>query len=171
MENYKRYILVGFMGAGKTFLGKQLAERLQIPFIDSDKEIESQTGSTINQIFEKEGEDSFRLKEQNFIKQLKKDQSFVLATGGGLPCYSMNMDVLNDLGTTIYLKLDAPTLANRLMDNNQDRPLIEENQLDHLTLFIKEKLAVREQFYNNAEVILKPEYQTLDGILETINNG
>jgi shikimate kinase len=171
MENYKRYILVGFMGAGKTFLGKQLAERLRIPFIDSDKEIESQTGSTINQIFEKEGEDSFRLKEQNFIKQLKKDQSFVLATGGGLPCYSRNMDILNDLGTTIYLKLDASTLANRLMDNNQERPLIEENQLDHLTLFIKEKLAVREQFYNNAEVILKPEYQTLDGILEMINNG
>ena len=171
MENYKRYILFGFMGAGKTFLGKQLAERLRIPLIDSDKEIESQTGSTINQIFEKEGEDSFRLKEQNFIKQLKKDQSFVLATGGGLPCYSMNMDILNDLGTTIYLKLDAPTLANRLMDNNQDRPLIEDNQLDHLTLFIKEKLAVREQFYNNAQVILRPEYQTLEGILETINNG
>lgn len=171
MENYKRYILVGFMGAGKTFLGKQLAERLQISFLDSDKEIERQTGSTINQIFEKEGEDSFRLKEQNFIKQLKKDQSFVLATGGGLPCYSMNMDILNDLGTTIYLKLDAPTLANRLMDNNQDRPLIEDNQLDHLTLFIKEKLAVREQFYNNAQVILRPEYQTLEGILETINNG
>jgi len=171
MENTKKIVLVGFMGSGKTFLGEKLAKQLDVPFIDSDKEIEKKYKKSINQIFESEGEDAFRLKEQNFIKALKEQKSFVLATGGGMPCYSTNMDLLKNLGLTVYLRLSTTVLAKRLLKDNENRPLIIDNQLEQLQTFIKEKLVVREQFYNNAHIVLEEKDQTIDSLLKVIKNG
>jgi len=170
MKTPKRYILIGFMGAGKTFLGKQLSEKLNIPFIDSDEEIEKKHNSTISEIFKNEGEEAFRLKEKKFIEALNPSESFVLATGGGLPCYSRNMDLINKLGKTIYLKASPTCLAARLLNNNTNRPLIENNQLEELKQFIKEKLAVREQFYNDASIIIEQEDLKLEDLLKVIEN-
>jgi shikimate kinase len=171
MENGKRYILIGFMGAGKTFLGKQLAIQLELPFIDSDEEIEKEYNSTINQMFENEGEEAFRLKEQKFIVNLKEKGSFVLSTGGGMPCFSKNMELLNELGTTIYLKLSSSVLTQRLLNDNEERPLIVDDKIDQLMLFIKEKLSVREQFYNQSQIVLDEKSQNVSEILKLIKHG
>lgn len=171
MEKVKRYILIGFMGAGKTFLGKQLAVKLNLPFIDSDEEIENEYNSTINEIFEKEGEEAFRLKEQKFILSLRDKGSFVLSTGGGMPCFSKNMDLLNEIGTTIYLKLSPTVLAERLLNDKEDRPLIVDDKIDQLKLFIKEKLSVREQFYHQSQIILNENDQMIERILKHIQHG
>lgn len=171
MENGKRYILIGFMGAGKTFLGKQLAIQLELPFIDSDEEIEKEYNSTINQMFENEGEEAFRLKEQKFIMNLKEKGSFVLSTGGGMPCFSKNMELLNELGTTIYLKLSSSVLAQRLLNDNEERPLIVDDKIDQLMFFIKEKLSVREQFYNQSQIVLDEKSQNVSEILKLIKHG
>ena len=171
MENVKRYILIGFMGAGKTYLGKQLAENLNLPFIDSDEEIEKEYNSTIKEIFEKEGEEAFRLKEQKFILNLRNKGSFVLSTGGGMPCFSKNMDLLNEMGNTIYLKLSPSVLAQRLLNDNEERPLIVDDKIDQLMLFIKEKLSVREQFYHQSQIVLDENAQTIEHILKFIQHG
>lgn len=171
MESIKRYILIGFMGAGKTFLGKQLAAKLNLTFIDSDEEIEKEYNSTINEIFEKEGEEAFRLKEQKFILDLKDKGSFVLSTGGGMPCFSKNMELLNEIGTTIYLKLSPSFLAQRLLNENEERPLIIDDKIDQLMLFIKEKLSIREQFYSQSQIVLDENTQTIEHILKLIQYG
>jgi len=170
MKNSKKIILVGFMGSGKTYLGEKLAIELGVPFIDSDKEIEIECKKSINQIFESEGENAFRLKEQKFIKGLKDEKSFVLATGGGMPCYSVNMYLLNNLGVTVYIRLSTKVLAKRLLKNSENRPLIIDNQLEQLQSFIKEKLAVREQFYNNAHIVLEEKDQTVDSLLKLLKD-
>ena len=170
MEKNAKIILVGFMGAGKTYLGKELAKQLKVPFIDSDKEIEKEYKKSINQMFESEGEEAFRLKEQNFLKGLNDKKSFVLATGGGMPCYSVNMDLLNNLGVTVYIRLSTKVLAKRLLKDSENRPLIIDNQLEQLQSFIKEKLAVREQFYNNAHIVLEEKDQTVDSLLKLLKD-
>jgi len=118
-----RVILVGYMGSGKTTLGKKLSEKLAIPFIDSDQAIEKKMNKTIVQLFEELGEHKFRILETEFIHGLSNTSSFVLATGGGLPCFFDNILLLNDLGLTIYLKTSSEILANRILKENNCRPL------------------------------------------------
>ena len=148
-----RIILVGFMGSGKTSFGKKLAKKLNIPFIDSDHEIELQEKKSINELFEMIGESGFREIEQNFILNLKqKSDSFILSTGGGLPCYKNNMEQLNSIGTTIYLELTPKALQSRLKSGKDHRPLLKNKTDDEMLLYIEEKLNERIQYYNQAQI-------------------
>jgi shikimate kinase len=149
-----RVILIGYMGSGKSSLGKRVARALGIPFIDSDAEISRITGKSTSEIFEQEGENHFRTLEKKLIQSLDPTESFVLATGGGLPCFNNLMAELNNLGTTIYLKHSPQNLAKRLSVSKTNRPLI----LNHIAAgtlleFIQDHLISREMIYNQAHLI------------------
>lgn len=155
----EKIILIGYMGSGKTTLGKKLALELKVPFIDSDTEIEKIYDKTIPAFFAEEGENSFREKESAFIASLQNEKAFVLSTGGGMPCFHNNMEALNQLGTTIYLKNNNKTLAERLMVSKNERPLIKGKSKEELIQFIDENIAKREPFYLKAIYTLEPEQQ------------
>lgn len=165
----KRIILIGFMGAGKTTLGKKIAKRMNLPFIDSDREIEERHQKSIGDIFTENGESFFRTLETDYITSLKNREGFVLATGGGMPCFGKNMELLNELGTTFYLERSPKELANRLFNAKTRRPLIEGMEQEELLSFIEDRLSVREEYYKASNVILGRDDQTVSTIEEVAN--
>lgn len=154
-----KIILIGFMGCGKSTLGKKLANRLNIPFIDSDKEIENIHKKSIGEIFGEHGESGFREMELEFIDSLESKDSFVLATGGGMPCFNNAMMRLNEIGGTFYLERSAKELAHRLTHAKSKRPLIDGLSDDDLLEFIEDKLDQRKEYYKKASVVLSREEQ------------
>lgn len=165
----ERIILIGFMGAGKTTLGKVLAETLSVPFYDSDELIAERTNSSISSIFLHYGETYFRNLEKETIEQLSKTSSYVLAVGGGLPCFNNLMESLNALGTTVYLKHDVTTLSKRLSNDSEQRPLVAEKSGDALISYIQEKVDERELIYSKAQLILEEAEQTPERLIHRLN--
>ncbi|MFK7786062.1 MAG: shikimate kinase [Crocinitomicaceae bacterium] len=165
----KRVILIGFMGVGKSTLGKKVANKMDLPFIDSDRVIEEKYQKSIGEIFTEHGESYFRTLENDFISSLENKDEFVLATGGGMPCFGKNMELLNELGTTFYLERSPKELANRLFNAKTRRPLIDGMEQEELITFIEDKLSVREEYYKTAKVILGREDQTV-GVIEEFTN-
>lgn len=157
------------MGAGKTTLGKALAETLKIPFYDTDELIEEATTLSIAAIFSKYGEAYFRNLEKETIENLPKHASYIVATGGGLPCFNHLIEILNSLGTTIYLKHDAATLTRRLATTSDKRPLLTEKSGEELISYVQEKVAEREVIYAKADVILEQAEQTPEYIIHRLN--
>lgn len=156
----RRVILIGFMGAGKTTLGKKIANLMGIPFIDSDQEIEDHYQKSIGDIFTENGESFFRTIETEYIEALDLRDEFVLATGGGMPCFGKNMELLNSIGTTFYLSQSPKELTHRLCNSKTSRPLIAELSEAELFPFIEDRLSQREEYYKKATVILSHEEQT-----------
>jgi shikimate kinase len=149
-----KVFLTGFMGSGKTTIGKKLANYLKYEFIDLDKLIESQTGMTIVSYFAAHGEEVFRETEREILQQTDYPPNVIVATGGGAPCYSDNMEWMNANGKVAYLSLSPAALASRLEHSTADRPLIRGLRGDDLVNFIKSKLEEREVFYNQAQYII-----------------
>lgn len=147
-----RIFLIGFMGSGKTTLGKRLAVHYQYQFIDLDKEIETEIGMSIAQYFEKFGEAKFRDIESAILKQSEKWDNTIIATGGGAPCYFDNIDWMNAHGTTVYLSLSPKALVKRLENGTDQRPVLQGLKGDQLEEFIAEKLAARDSFYKQAQI-------------------
>lgn len=117
-------ILIGFMGAGKSTIGRALARRLKAPFLDTDKEIESQAGASISHIFETQGEAVFREAETGLLKTLSaKGEKMVISTGGGLPLREENRRLLKRLGQVVYLQVQPDTVLKRLK-GDATRPLL-----------------------------------------------
>ncbi|HEY0897299.1 MAG TPA: shikimate kinase [Sphingobacteriaceae bacterium] len=141
--------LVGFMGSGKTTLGKRLSRLLGYAFVDLDKVIESRAGATIPQYFQQHGEGAFRQLERECLQRGLPSGNAVVATGGGAPCYFDNMDWMNRHGVTVYLMLSPKALASRLK-GSAERPLISGKSGPELVAFIEEKLAERESYYKKA---------------------
>ncbi|MCG8433808.1 MAG: shikimate kinase AroK [Gammaproteobacteria bacterium] len=124
MQARKRIFLIGPMGAGKTAIGKQLARELSLEFFDSDLVIQERTGVDVSFIFEKEGEQGFRLREKKIIDELTQRDDIVLATGGGAVLDAANREVLKQRGTVIYLQVSVDSqLARTRLSRN--RPLLE----------------------------------------------
>jgi shikimate kinase len=153
-DNRKVYI-IGFMGSGKTTLGKKLASALGWSFLDLDKTIEEKAGKSIADIFSQDGEEFFRKTESETLKGLECETNTVISTGGGTPCYSDNMDFMLNAGLTIYLKLSPVQLRNRLSESKGERPLIKNLGKDELLFFIGEKLHSREEWYNKGEICIE----------------
>ncbi len=157
------------MGAGKTTLGKKIAKKMNLPFIDSDREIEKRHQKSIGDIFTENGESFFRTLETEYITSLQNKEEFVLATGGGMPCFGKNMELLNELGTTFYLERSSKELANRLFNAKTRRPLIEGMEQEELLSFIEERLSMREEYYKSAQVVLGRDDQTVSILEEYVN--
>jgi shikimate kinase len=141
------------MGSGKTTLGKRLAKKLNLQFLDVDLFIENRYHKTISSIFEEKGEDGFREIERRTLHEIAGFENIVISTGGGLPCFFDNIDVMNKAGITIYLKVNPDELANRLNSRKSNRPLIKGKTPEELKDFIQINLKKREGFYNKASII------------------
>ena len=141
-----KVFLIGFMGSGKTTLGRKLAARLNYEFIDLDHKLEQQ----VELLF---GEPSFRKLEAEVLRKTNYPENAVISTGGGLPCYFDNMDWIKANGKSIYIKLSPKTLADRLEAGKEERPLLQDKHGDSLIAFIEEKLRERESFYAQANII------------------
>lgn len=141
---YSNIFLVGLMGAGKTTVGRALAKRLGMRFVDSDQEIEARTGATIPLIFEIEGEASFRRREAEVIRDLTQQQGVVLATGGGAVLNPESRNFLKTRGTVIYLRASVNSLLHRTV-NDRNRPLL---QTADPRKKIEELARQREPLYN-----------------------
>ena len=151
-------VLVGMMGAGKSSIGRRLASRLGIPFIDADTEIVSAAGMTIPEIFEKHGEPYFRAGEARVIARLLDNGPQVLATGGGSVMDPQTRALIGQKGISIWLKADIDVLLKRTKRRN-DRPLVEKN---------KDLLPVREPIYAQADIIIQSRDEPHDTIIDEI---
>lgn len=151
-------VLVGMMGAGKSSIGRRLASRLGIPFIDADTEIVSAAGMTIPEIFEKHGEPYFRAGEARVIARLLDNGPQVLATGGGSVMDPQTRALIGQKGISIWLKADVDVLLKRTKRRN-DRPLVEK---------IKDLLPVREPIYAQADIIIQSRDEPHDTIIDEI---
>src|SRR5664280_2267606 len=153
VRNHIIYI-IGFMGSGKTTIGRQLALQLNWSFIDLDKMIEENAGKTIAEIFSQNGEEYFREIETKVLENLKSVRNTIISTGGGTPCHHENMEFMLGNGLTVYLKLTPDELETRLSESRGGRPLIMDLDKENLKVFIEKKLADREKWYDRSEIII-----------------
>ena len=149
-----KIFLTGFMGCGKSTIGKKLAVHLHYDFIDLDKLIEKETGMTIAEYFRLHGEEKFRELERDTLQNYAFGAHTVIATGGGAPCYYDNMEWMNREGKVVYLHMEPKALANRLKYSKTERPLLKGLNEEELVNFISEKLAAREEYYRRAHFIV-----------------
>lgn len=153
----KTIFLIGYMGCGKSTVGKKLATRMQYDFIDIDAAIEKMTGKSVGQIFQDEGEDAFRQLEHSVIVSTCARNNLVVSTGGGAPCFFDNMKLMNQNGITVYLQMHPDSLTKRIRDSKTGRPLLKNVPDDYLGDYIALHLAQRERFYKEAALIIKGE--------------
>ncbi len=146
-----RIILIGYMGAGKTTIGRQLAMALGLQFYDLDWYIEMRYHKKVSEIFAEEGEEHFRDLEQRMLHEVAEFEDVVISCGGGTPCYGDNMAYMNQQAETVYLKLTPEVLAMHLSMGRTVRPLILGKSGDELQQYIKDSLSEREPFYSQAK--------------------
>lgn len=149
-----RIILIGYMGAGKTTVGKALAAELGVPFYDLDWYITTRYRRSVPEIFDERGEEGFRELERKMLHEAAEFEDIVLSCGGGTPCFFDNMEYMNTLADTIYLKAAPEVLAMHLLMGKGKRPLIEGKSPEELRAYILESLQAREPFYNMAKYTL-----------------
>ena len=166
-----KIFLIGFMGSGKTTIGKKLAARLNCSFIDLDHVLQEKAGMTINEYFGVHGEESFRQLESEVLKSGNFPEDAVISTGGGLPCFFDHMQWMNANGRTVYIKLSPRGLASRLENNKDDRPLLRHKHGEELVKFIEEKLADREPYYNQAHIITEGLSLTAERLEEILRES
>lgn len=159
------------MGSGKSLIGYSLAQKLHLPFIDLDKEIEKSTGCSISDFFRIHGETEFRKEERRLLMESGSQKNeFVMATGGGTPCFHDNMNWMNESGTTLYLQVSLETLVRRLKRDKQKRPLLSSLTDEKLSVFVNTLFREREQFYETAQLRISPENYTPESLIENITN-
>lgn len=166
----KKIILLGYMGAGKSTIGKIIALKLNIPYFDLDSVIEQELNTTISNIFTEKGEVFFRKKEHEILHRIiNNNPSYVLSLGGGTPCYANNHLILQKEGIiSIYLKASITTLAMRLKDQKEHRPLLNNGSDDTLETFIAKHLFDRSYFYHQAKYIIPVDGKSTDEITSEI---
>jgi len=152
-----KIFLIGFPGSGKTYLGKETALLLKVPFFDTDGMIEIDTGESIVSLFKTKGEDLFRKKEAKTLREFSKKRNSVIAVGGGLPCFHENMKWMNENGLTVYLEASAAFLFHRLMKEKKTRPLIAQLSDIELMIYITETLSTRKIFYEQSQLTVQAE--------------
>jgi shikimate kinase len=165
----KPIYLIGFMGSGKTTLGKILAEHLNLDFIDLDSYIESEYNLSVHEIFNKYGEDEFRLVEWSNLNIVSKLNDVIISTGGGTPCFFNNIDFMNVNGITIFFDEDIDVIYNRLLNDKSNRPLISNLSNSDLYNYISDKLNERKKYYNKSK--LKINSKGLKNLYEQLNGN
>ena len=161
-------ILIGFMGAGKTSVGRKLANRLGYFFLDTDQQIEKQQSCTIEEIFRYAGESTFRDLETKLLENLQNVHNTILSTGGGMFLRSENQEILKGIGKTVYLQVDRETLKHRLQCD-QHRPLLQQPNWQEN---VNQMLQQREPVYLTADLTIKvqdgPPNAMVSRIIEAI---
>ncbi len=158
------------MGSGKSHWAKVWAEKENLSFYDLDTEIENAFGTSIADIFEKEGEEKFRELERYHLRIFQNKKNFILACGGGTPCFSDNMQWMQEHGKVIYLKATPELLLKQVMHETEQRPIIKKVNPSELLFFIQKKLQEREPFYSQADIIINTadaNENTISGFLSS----
>lgn len=150
----RRIIIVGYMGAGKTTVGKALAKATGLQFYDLDWYIESRMRRTVPQLFAERGEEGFRKIEHNMLHEVAEFEDIILSCGGGTPCFFDNMDYMNSQAQVVYLKASPEVLHKHLLMGKTVRPLLKGKTEEELIEFIKKQLAEREKHYAKAAYTL-----------------
>ncbi|MBR1889461.1 MAG: shikimate kinase [Alloprevotella sp.] len=150
----KSIAIIGYMCAGKTFVGRELARLRNQMFYDLDWYIEHRYRKKIADIFSEEGEEGFRLKERRMLHEVASFEDIVLSCGGGTPCYYDNMDFLNETSITFYLKASPETLFEHFKMSRQTRPMVADAKDEELDTLIRTQLTEREPFYKKAQHII-----------------
>ena len=157
------------MGSGKTYWGRLLSEKLNLPFFDLDEEIVNAESKSINEIFAREGEEYFRLKEKEVLHSIAENNiTFIMSCGGGAPCYFNNIEYMHKVGTTVWLNTSIDTLYSRLLKEKEQRPLLKNLSDDNLRIFIKKKFADRKIYYEQADMKVEDENITLERFIEKV---
>jgi len=153
-----RIFLIGFMGSGKTHWGKQLSERLAMPFYDLDEVIISAEKRSVAEIFNESGEEYFRIKEKELLEQLVDDNlSIILSCGGGTPCFFNNIEYMKKYGLVVWLNTNIDVLGNRLLKQRSHRPVLKGISDDELKAFIVKKMNERRMYYEQADLVIDNE--------------
>ena len=168
----KSIALVGYMGSGKSYWGKKLANHLNWRFIDLDEWLEEyKLNASIGDFINENGELLFRKKEREALNELVElNEQYVLSTGGGTPCYYNNMDILNANFKTLYLDCSIKTLTDRLLQQKAHRPLIAHVSDNELKEFVAKHLFERRHFYSLASIIIKADDLELETLLDVIKS-
>ncbi|MFN2458816.1 MAG: shikimate kinase [Chitinophagaceae bacterium] len=164
-----RIFLIGFMGCGKTHWGKLLGEKFSIPFFDLDIEIETKEGKTVNEIFEEEGEEHFRVMEKDMLHHISEEnERFVIACGGGTPCFYNNIEYMKKKGTTVWIHCSIDCLYKRLIREKNNRPLLKDLSDKQLKSYIIKKFSDRKIYYEQSSVIVNKDVITFELLVDKI---
>ena len=150
----RRIIFIGYMGSGKTTVGKALSKELGMPFYDLDWYIESRMRKTVKELFDSIGEEGFRKIERNMLHEVAEFENVIISCGGGTPCFFDNMDYINQQGDTIYLKASPEVLHGHLKMGKTVRPLLLNKTPEEVEIFIAQQLEQRRVFYEKAKYTL-----------------
>jgi len=160
--------LIGYMGSGKTTAGRKLARRLGYNFIDLDLMIENDYKISIPSLFQKYDENAFRKIEHETLKKTFSFKNTVISTGGGTPCFFNNIEMINENGISVYLKMNINSLYDRLIKSKKKRPLLTDKSPTEIFEFIEKQLKSREPFYNKSSIEVKGESIDLGNLVEII---
>jgi shikimate kinase len=164
-----KIFLMGFMGSGKSYWGRMLSQKLQVPYFDLDEQIVNAGGKSINEIFESNGEEYFRLLEKDTLHIITESHdSMVMACGGGTPCYFNNIEYMNREGTTVWLDVPMQVLYERLIRERSRRPLLKDLSDDQVRSFIIKKFSDRKIYYEQADIIVNEDPILLDSLIEKV---
>lgn len=160
--------LIGFMGCGKTTMGKKIARKSNTPFVDLDQMIVDQEGMSISDYFAMHGEEAFRETETQVLRSISQSPS-IISTGGGTPCFNNNMQWMKENGTSVYLKLPPRALLKRLSGKEgSTRPLLQNKTEEEILDFITMKLDERKEFYEQADLIVDIQNMNPNLVLDLI---
>ena len=154
MSLHKHLCLLGFMGAGKSTVGKELSQRLGRSWVDSDSWIEEKQGRSISEIVREMGWSAFRAMEREFTFEMNERAPMVISCGGGFPLDNENWQWISSNCTSIYLRVDKDVLLNRLIDETASRPLLKDKSHTELIQFIDDKLTERTPVYTKSDWII-----------------
>ena len=165
-----RIFLIGFMGAGKTHWGKQVANRMGLPFHDLDELIVAQEGKSIADIFTDHGEEYFRLAEKQMLEELvEREDSMIISCGGGTPCFFNNIDFMKRYGIVVWLNTHVEVILQRLLKERMHRPLLKDIKDEDLRNHIIRKLNERRMYYEQADVIIdKEDSISMNDFIQTV---
>lgn len=163
-----RIFIIGFMYSGKSTMGKKLAKAMNLKYIDTDNIIETKYNITINNFFEKYGEDLFREFEHKILLESIKEDNIIISTGGGLPCFHKNMELIKENGISIYLNMSPQSIIHRINNSKKKRPLLQDKSPEELKTYIETLLKQREIFYNQATLTIKGESINIKEIQDKI---
>lgn len=165
-----RIFLIGFMGSGKTTLGRRLARRISYNFVDMDHLIEETADMGIPDIFREHGEETFRKWERDILLELCSREKVVISTGGGAPCHGDMMDLMSSAGATIYIEMTGEALRHRLIHARAERPLIKGKSEEELLEYIQNMLEKRSPFYKRARYHIDGSDVHMDCLIDLMEN-
>jgi shikimate kinase len=167
-----KIFLIGLPGSGKSTIGKSLALELACPFVDLDHEIEKEEGRTIKKIFKEMKEGYFRQRESHMLKKwCQSKDSFVMATGGGAPCFFDNMEQINQVGKSIFLDVPAREIARRIMNSHiSERPLFSTDDVESLKDRVEFMRSQRINFYKQAHLTISGERIDIKALVERLSS-